>query len=68
MCKVLFCSSLPFLVQDEKAIRQTAIKQFPMLKGASGFEYGYKLVDPKNPKAAMSGSGVVKVCPFATTV
>lgn len=49
--------------KDERAIQQTAIKQYPMLKGASGFEYGYKMVDKENPRASISGSNVVKIPP-----
>jgi len=30
--------------QDERSIRQTAIKQYPVLKAATGFMYGYKVM------------------------
>ncbi|CAI7830420.1 unnamed protein product, partial [Closterium sp. NIES-53] len=46
--------------KDEKALRNAALRQYPMLKGASGYDYGYKVMDPANPRAAMYGSDVVK--------
>ncbi|CAI5478959.1 unnamed protein product [Closterium sp. Yama58-4] len=51
--------------KDEKALRNAALRQYPMLKGASGYDYGYKVMDPANPRAAMYGSDVVKMPPEA---
>lgn len=31
-------------LQDERSVRQAAIKQYPVLKAATGFEYGYKIM------------------------
>ena len=31
-------------MQDEKALIQSAVRQYPMLKGAAGYEYGYKIM------------------------
>ncbi|KAG0626247.1 hypothetical protein M758_2G114200 [Ceratodon purpureus] len=51
------------IYKDERAIRQTAIKQYPVLKSATGFQYGYKIMDPANPKSALFASDVVTIPP-----
>eukprot|EP00850_Spirogloea_muscicola_P016175 SM000129S26162 [mRNA] locus=s129:362264:364482:+ [translate_table: standard] len=48
---------------DERAVRTTAIKAYPVLKAATGFEYGYKVMDNNNPRAAMFGTDVVQIPP-----
>jgi hypothetical protein len=49
------------IYKDERAVKQAALKQYPVLKAATGFEYGYKIMDTKNPKAALFGSDVIQV-------
>ncbi|CAK9875717.1 unnamed protein product [Sphagnum jensenii] len=51
------------IYKDERAVKQAALKQYPVLKAATGFEYGYKIMDTKNPKAALFGSDVIQVPP-----
>ncbi|KAL2632035.1 hypothetical protein R1flu_016721 [Riccia fluitans] len=51
------------IYKDERAVRQTAFKTYPVLKAASGFEYGYKIVDKKNPNSALYGQDVVQIPP-----
>ncbi|CAM6105873.1 unnamed protein product [Calypogeia fissa] len=49
--------------KDERAIRQSAFKTYPVLKAASGFRYGYKIVDKKNPRSALTSSDVIEIPP-----
>ncbi|KAG6556978.1 hypothetical protein Mapa_001394 [Marchantia paleacea] len=51
------------IYKDERAVRQTAFKTYPVLKSASGFEYGYKIVDKKNPNSAIYGQDVIQIPP-----
>jgi len=51
------------IYKDERSIRQTAIKQYPVLKAATGFQYGYKVMDPAKPQSALFASDVVPVPP-----
>lgn len=51
------------IYKDEKKIIQTAIKQYPVLKSATGFQYGYKIMDPEKPQSAMFSSDVVTIPP-----
>lgn len=51
------------IYKDERLIRTTAIKNHPVLKTASEFEYGYKIVDMKNQRAAFTPSNVTKIPP-----
>lgn len=51
------------IYKDERSIQQTAIKQYPVLKAATGFQYGYKIMDPAKPQAAMFASDVVTIPP-----
>lgn len=49
--------------KDEKEIRKIALKQYPVLKAASELQYGYKLIDPKNPNSALYSSDIIKIPP-----
>ncbi|KAH9290778.1 hypothetical protein KI387_034895, partial [Taxus chinensis] len=49
--------------RDEKKIRKIVLKQYPVLKAASGFQYGFKLIDPDNPNSAIYPSNVIKIPP-----
>jgi hypothetical protein len=32
------------ILEDERAVKQAVLKQYPVLKEAIGFEYGYKIM------------------------
>jgi hypothetical protein len=32
------------ILEDERAVKQAVLKQYPVLKVAIGFEYGYKIM------------------------
>ncbi|WCJ38658.1 Protein HHL1 chloroplastic [Euphorbia peplus] len=49
------------IYKDEKQIQQTAFRQFRVLKSATDFRYGYKLVQNGNVKAALSTSDVIEL-------
>ncbi|KAM7269287.1 hypothetical protein ACFE04_024784 [Oxalis oulophora] len=49
------------IYNDEKTIQQTAFRQFRVLKSASEFRYGYKLVENGNVRAALSTSDVIEL-------
>ncbi|XP_058781606.1 protein HHL1, chloroplastic-like [Vicia villosa] len=49
------------IYRDEKEIQTTAFKQHPVLKSASEFRYGYKLIVNGNVKAALSSSNVIQL-------
>lgn len=51
------------IYKDEISIQKTAIKQYPILKAATGFQYGYKIMDPEKPQSALFASDVVPVPP-----
>ncbi|CAN1295307.1 Protein HHL1, chloroplastic [Linum perenne] len=47
--------------QDEKEIRKTAVRQHRILRSATEFRYGYKLVENANIRAALSVNNVIEV-------
>ncbi|PON39711.1 Protein HHL [Parasponia andersonii] len=49
------------IYRDEKEIQKTAFKQFKLLRSATDFRYGYKLVENGNLKAALSTSDVIEL-------
>ncbi|GBG78958.1 hypothetical protein CBR_g28672 [Chara braunii] len=51
------------IYRDEKEVQTTAIKQWPVLKNATAFEYGYKVADKNNPRASFMASNVIKIPP-----
>jgi hypothetical protein len=32
------------ILEDERAVKQAVLKQYPVLKAAIGFEYGYEIM------------------------
>lgn len=51
------------IYKDENAIRNLVFKSYPLLRKAAELQWGYKLLDPENPKKSMMPSGVVLVPP-----
>lgn len=49
------------IYRDEKEIQKTALKQHRVLRGATEFRYGYKLVENGNLRAALASSGVTEL-------
>ncbi|RWR96933.1 protein HHL1, chloroplastic isoform X1 [Cinnamomum micranthum f. kanehirae] len=49
------------IYRDEKEIQKTAFKQFRVLRSATAFRYGYKLVENNNLRAAISPSDVIEL-------
>lgn len=49
------------IYRDEKDIQKTAFKQFRVLRSATEFRYGYKLVENGNIRAALSTSDVIEL-------
>ncbi|CAA6664172.1 unnamed protein product [Spirodela intermedia] len=49
------------IYRDEKALQKTAFKQFRVLRTATSFRYGYKLVENNNLRAALSTSDVIEL-------
>uniref|UniRef100_A0A5B6ZQG9 Protein HHL1, chloroplastic n=1 Tax=Davidia involucrata TaxID=16924 RepID=A0A5B6ZQG9_DAVIN len=49
------------IYRDEKEIQKTAFKQFRVLRSATEFRYGYKLVENSNLRAALSTSDVIEL-------
>ncbi|KAJ6843752.1 protein HHL1, chloroplastic [Iris pallida] len=49
------------IYRDEKEIQKTALKQFRVLRSATEFRYGYKLVENGNVRAALSPSNVIEL-------
>ncbi|KAK1289747.1 hypothetical protein QJS10_CPB18g00513 [Acorus calamus] len=49
------------IYRDEKEIRKTAFKQYRVLRSATSFRYGYKLVENNNLRAALSTSDVIEL-------
>ncbi|XP_059657767.1 protein HHL1, chloroplastic isoform X2 [Cornus florida] len=49
------------IYKDEKELQKTAIKQFRVLRSATEFRYGYKLVEGNNLRAALSTSDVIEL-------
>ncbi|XP_074557087.1 protein HHL1, chloroplastic isoform X2 [Curcuma longa] len=51
------------IYKDEKEIQKTAFKQFRVLRSATSFRYGYKLVENNNLRAAISTNNVIELPP-----
>ncbi|XP_015572260.1 protein HHL1, chloroplastic isoform X2 [Ricinus communis] len=49
------------IYRDEKEIQKTAFKQFRVLRSATEFRYGYKLVENGNVRAALSTTDVIEL-------
>ncbi|KAK4358319.1 hypothetical protein RND71_023929 [Anisodus tanguticus] len=49
------------IYNDEKEIKKLAMKQHRVLKSATEFRYGYKLVENNNLRAALSTSDVIEL-------
>ncbi|KAK3223548.1 hypothetical protein Dsin_010573 [Dipteronia sinensis] len=49
------------IYRDEKEIQKTAFKQFRVLRSATEFRYGYKLVENANLRAALSTTDVIEL-------
>ncbi|URE13046.1 hypothetical protein MUK42_05254 [Musa troglodytarum] len=49
------------IYKDEKEIQKTAVKQYRVLRSATSFRYGYKLVENNNLRAAISTSDVIEL-------
>ncbi|CAL9054347.1 unnamed protein product, partial [Musa banksii] len=49
------------IYRDEKEIQKTAVKQYRVLRSATSFRYGYKLVENNNLRAAISTSNVIEL-------
>ncbi|KAL6983822.1 Protein hhl1, chloroplastic [Sarracenia purpurea var. burkii] len=49
------------IYRDEKEIQKTAIKQHRVLRSATEFKYGYKLVENNNLRAALSTTDVIEL-------
>ncbi|XVE85229.1 hypothetical protein DITRI_Ditri17bG0074800 [Diplodiscus trichospermus] len=49
------------IYRDEKEIQKTAFKQFRVLRSATEFRYGYKLVENGNVRAALGTNDVIEL-------
>ncbi|XVF02652.1 hypothetical protein REPUB_Repub04eG0192800 [Reevesia pubescens] len=49
------------IYRDEKEIQKTAFKQFRVLRSATDFRYGYKLVENGNVRAALATNDVIEL-------
>ncbi|CAN1137303.1 Protein HHL1, chloroplastic [Linum perenne] len=49
------------IYRDEKEIRKTAVRQHRILRSATEFRYGYKLVENANIRAALSVNNVIEL-------
>ncbi|XP_077252090.1 multidrug resistance protein isoform X1 [Tasmannia lanceolata] len=49
------------IYRDEKQIQRSAFKQFRVLRSATAFRYGYKLVENNNLRSALSTSDVIEL-------
>ncbi|XP_054794379.1 protein HHL1, chloroplastic-like isoform X1 [Prosopis cineraria] len=49
------------IYRDEKEIQKTAFKQHRVLRNATDFRYGYKLIENGNIRAAVSSSDVIEL-------
>ncbi|OMO81488.1 putative oligopeptidase [Corchorus olitorius] len=49
------------IYRDEKEIQKTAIKQFRILRSATDFRYGYKLVENGNVRSALATNDVIEL-------
>ncbi|KAL0421501.1 UNVERIFIED_CONTAM: protein HHL1, chloroplastic [Sesamum latifolium] len=49
------------IYRDEKEIQKMAMKQFRVLRSATDFRYGYKLVENNNVRAALAANDVIEL-------
>ncbi|XP_042501454.1 protein HHL1, chloroplastic [Macadamia integrifolia] len=49
------------IYKDEKEIQKTAFKQYRVLRSATDFRYGYKLVENNNVRSALATSDVIEL-------
>ncbi|XP_019417778.1 PREDICTED: protein HHL1, chloroplastic [Lupinus angustifolius] len=49
------------IYQDEKAIQKTAFKQYRVLRSATNYRYGYKIVENGNIRSALSTTDVIEL-------
>ncbi|CAA0833727.1 Protein HHL1- chloroplastic [Striga hermonthica] len=49
------------IYRDEKEMQKIARKQFRMLRSATEFRYGYKLVENNNLRSALAANGVIEL-------
>lgn len=49
------------IYRDETELQKTAFKQFRVLRSATSFRYGYKLVENNNLRAALTTSDVIEL-------
>ncbi|EPS68757.1 hypothetical protein M569_06012, partial [Genlisea aurea] len=49
------------IYKDEKEIRKMAVKQFRVLRSATDFRYGYKIVENNNLRAALAANDVIEL-------
>lgn len=49
------------IYKDEKEVQKTAIRQHRVLRSATEFRYGYKLVEGTNIRAALASSDVIEL-------
>lgn len=49
------------IYKDEKEIQKMAMKQFRVLRSATDFKYGYKLVENNNLRAALAANDVIEL-------
>ncbi|KAL8150099.1 LOW QUALITY PROTEIN: hypothetical protein V2J09_019907 [Rumex salicifolius] len=49
------------IYKDEKEIQKLAVKQFRILRNATEFRYGYKLVENGNVRAALAPADVIEI-------
>ncbi|XP_043723597.1 protein HHL1, chloroplastic [Telopea speciosissima] len=49
------------IYKDEKEIQKTAFRQYRVLRSATDFRYGYKLVENNNVRSALSTSDVIEL-------
>ncbi|XP_073132732.1 protein HHL1, chloroplastic-like [Henckelia pumila] len=49
------------IYRDEKEMQKMAIKQFRVLRSATEFKYGYKLVENNNLRAALAANDVIEL-------
>ncbi|KAK4381963.1 protein HHL1, chloroplastic [Sesamum angolense] len=49
------------IYRDEKEIQKIAMKQFRVLRSATDFRYGYKLVENNNLRAALAANDVIEL-------
>ncbi|XP_058093784.1 protein HHL1, chloroplastic [Magnolia sinica] len=49
------------IYKDEKEIQKTAFRQYRVLRSATAFRYGYKLVENNDVRAALSSTNVIEL-------